>query len=101
MQVQPPPQQPGLLQPPQVLQQMQDNPMQQPQPLQQVAPPQQQPPSGGAAGAFAGQDAAQMQALLRQVQTMTDEQINMLPEQFRNQVLFVKEQIRLGYVKVE
>eukprot|EP00775_Hariotina_reticulata_P009623 gene9623-9784_t len=101
MAVQPPPQQPGMLQPPPpAMQQMQEIPMQPSQPMQQVAPPQ-PPPSGGAAGAFAGQDAAQMQALLRQVQTMTDEQINMLPEQFRNQVLFVKEQIRLGYVKVE
>jgi hypothetical protein len=42
-----------------------------------------------------------MQQLLRQVQTMTDEQINSLPEQFRQQVLFVKQQIALGLVKVE
>jgi hypothetical protein len=50
---------------------------------------------------FAGQDPQQLQVLLRQVMTMTDEQINGLPEQFKQQVLYVKEQIRLGHVRVE
>jgi hypothetical protein len=82
------------------------------QPLQQVAVQQAQPvlqqqpvvvqqqqqpaPAGAAAGPFAGQDPAQLQALLQQVQTMTDEQINGLPEHFKQQVLYVKAQIAAG-----
>lgn len=50
---------------------------------------------------FANQDPSQMQALLRQVQTMSDEQINALPDNFKQQVLYVKEQIRLGNVRLE
>lgn len=82
-----------------VMQQVAQPPPQ--QMMMQAQPPPQQPSSGGVAGALGGQDPQQMQALLRQVMTMTDEQINSLPEQFRQQVLFVKEQIRLGAVKVE
>ena len=95
---------PGLQGPPgaQMGMPMQQQPQMQP-PMQQ--PPQQQQPigpgSGGVAGALGGQDPVQMQQLLRQVQTMTDEQINSLPDQFRQQVLFVKQQIALGIVKVE
>lgn len=74
----------------------------------QAAPPvqqqQQQPPSGGAnaaGGLLAGQDPQQMQTLLRQVMTMSDEQINGLPAEFKQQVLYVKDQIRLGHVRIE
>uniref|UniRef100_A0A383VJU0 RRM domain-containing protein n=1 Tax=Tetradesmus obliquus TaxID=3088 RepID=A0A383VJU0_TETOB len=97
---------PGLQGPPGAqmgmpMQQQQQPPMQ----PQMQPPPQQQQPigpgSGGVAGALGGQDPVQMQQLLRQVQTMTDEQINSLPDQFRQQVLFVKQQIALGIVKVE
>lgn len=74
----------------------------QPQPqMQAAAPAQQQPPGGGAGGLLAGQDPQQMQTLLRQVMAMGDEQINGLPEQFKQQVLYVKEQIRLGAVRIE
>lgn len=76
-------------------------PLQQQQPPQQMVMQPQQPPSGGMMGALQGQDPQQVQSLLRQVMTMTDEQINALPEQFRQQVLFVKEQIRIGAVKLE
>eukprot|EP00878_Enallax_costatus_P015136 GHUV01015848.1.p1 GENE.GHUV01015848.1~~GHUV01015848.1.p1 ORF type:complete len:444 (+),score=154.44 GHUV01015848.1:131-1462(+) len=75
-------------------------PIQQQQPQQVVMQPQ-QPASGGMMGALQGQDPQQVQGLLRQVINMTEEQISALPEQFRQQVLFVKEQIRIGAVKVE
>jgi hypothetical protein len=87
---------------------MQQQTVQQPPPQQmqqQAPPPQQQQQAGGGVGAagglFAGQDPAQMQTLLRQVMGMTDEQINGLPEQFKQQVLYVKEQIRSGHVRLE
>lgn len=73
------------------------------QPQMQAAAPaqQQQAPGGGAGGLLAGQDPQQMQTLLRQVMAMGDEQISALPEQFKQQVLYVKEQIRLGAVRIE
>jgi hypothetical protein len=86
---------------------MQQQPVQQPPPqqMQQQVPQQPQQQAGGGVGAagglFAGQDPAQMQTLLRQVMGMTDEQINGLPEHFKQQVLYVKEQIRSGHVRLE
>jgi hypothetical protein len=87
---------------------LQQQPIQQPPPQQMQQPAPQQPPPqqagggvGAAGGLFAGQDPAQMQTLLRQVMGMTDEQINGLPEQFKQQVLYVKEQIRSGHVRLE
>jgi hypothetical protein len=84
----------------------QQQPVQQQPQQMQAAPPvqQQQQPSGGANAAgelLAGQDPQQMQTLLRQVMTMSDEQINGLPAEFKQQVLYVKEQIRLGHVRIE
>lgn len=82
----------------------QPQPAIQQQPVQAAVQPAQQPPSGGAGaagGLLAGQDPQQMQTLLRQVMGMTDEQINGLPEQFKQQVLYVKEQIRMGHVRIE
>jgi hypothetical protein len=38
---------------------------------------------------------------LHQVEMMTDEEMKALPEQFRDQVLYVKQQIALGAVEVE
>lgn len=132
--VQPPPGQPGIVQPggpvslpgqPEGIITLQQQPVQampmaaapavqQPAPVQPQQPPPQPaqqplPASGGGAaaavaaagGMFAGQDPQQMQTLLRQVAGMTDDQINQLPEQFKQQVLYVKEQIRLGHVRIE
>jgi hypothetical protein len=91
---------------PAVLQQQPVAAVQQPQAVQ--VQQQQQPAAAAAVGAaaaaggmFAGQDPQQMQALLRQVMGMTDEQINALPEQFKQQVLYVKEQIRMGHVQLQ
>lgn len=92
------------LQPQPVAMQLQPAPVQQQmQPVQmQQQPLQQQQPSVGASGGgidLSNPDATA--ALLRQVNSMTDEQINVLPPEYRQQVLFVKEQIRLGVIKVE
>jgi hypothetical protein len=98
-----PPQQPPMSmqqQPMQMGMPVQQQPMQQPMQQQQQQQQPLGPGSGGVAGALGGND-AQTQALLRQVQTMTDEQINLLPQQFRDQVMFVKQQIAMGVVKVE
>jgi cleavage stimulation factor subunit 2 len=65
-------------------------------PMQQQAPP---PPPAAAAAPPGGGDSTK--DLLRQVMVMTDEQINALPEEYRNQVLYVKEQIRIGALKVD
>jgi hypothetical protein len=76
-----------------------------PQQVVTLAPPQQQqlqqppPPPAPAAPAAATAD-PQTAALLRQVASMTDEQINQLQPEHKAQVLYVKEQIRLGVVSV-
>lgn len=73
-----------------------------PQQVVSLAPPQQpmvvqqQPPPPAPADPAAAQTAA----LLRQVASMTDEQINQLQPEHKAQVLYVKEQIRLGVVSV-
>jgi hypothetical protein len=64
----------------------------QPQTVVSLAPP----PAPAAAPPQDDQTAA----LLRQVASMTDDQINALAPEHRAQVLFVKEQIRLGTVHV-
>jgi hypothetical protein len=87
---------------------VQMQPQAQPQPqLQQpqIQPMQQQQAesvaSGGGQAGVAGVANEQTAALLRQVLSMSDEQINTLPAEYRAQVLYVKEQIRLGAIKVE
>ena len=105
------------LQPPQGMVQLQPTaqPQLQPQQLQpQMQPLQSQPMQVqqqqvqqgegvgvGQPGGVAGVANEQTAALLRQVLSMSDEQINALPPEYRTQVLYVKEQIRLGAIKVE
>ncbi len=91
----------GIMQQPQQ-QQMQPLP-QQMQPLpQQQAPPMQQPPMqpAPADGGLGLGNPEETMALLRQVLSLTDEQIAALAPEHRQQVLYVKEQVALGNLKL-
>lgn len=80
----PPPMQPGLAPQPQ---------MQQPAGM---PPSPQQPPAG-----LALADPNAMQALLRQVMSLSDDQIAALAPEHRQQVLYVKEQVRAGQLQLQ
>ena len=76
-----------------------------PQHVVSLAPPPQQqqqqpPPAQAQAPAPAAAPGDPTAALLRQVLSMTDEQINALQPEHRAQVLYVKEQIRIGAVSL-
>ena len=75
--------------------------MQQPQAMQQPPPPTQAAQPPGAAGGLALGDPNAMQALLRQVMSLTDEQIAALAPEHRQQVLFVKDQVMSGKLQMQ